>query len=610
MGRRVKGMLGVCALSLLGGMVGTVQASTINTPYIAEQAIGKAPNMEVYMTGSRMGENVEVSGTVDNISFDMDGDIVTFEESGEGISYIILMDNSGSVNKEQFEEAKNQLIQLRESLKKDDEMTLYTVGTDNPEGEKTQVFSRTVKRKDNQDKTSDCEKIRNIEYMSSADSKTVLYRSLNQVLQEQVSPKKRTVVLLITDGEDDSKGKDIDNVSTAETVKDASVPVYGILLNRKPPKSGKTEEPDEKISYTRNQILAEKNGRGYYYDCSVDATKESVVKAFETIRILLQKETYVVNLTAPTNQAIGKSLLKLTVDNSAVDAISVDYSDYEADQEAPNIVGEVEEVSNNSISFSLQDKNGVNLADVNEQSNYMIQSMAENGDGKIWTIESVNTVSKGNEITITLTMSETFYNDTYTLHCSNIRDKSQDENEMDAVTEFSINNGLDARNVAIEETVKSYWWIGLVVLVIIIGTIIIIVIRRKKTEVIGVVPDELEKADSKKIRLTITDRSGAIKDVEWNVEGSLFVGRSNICNIFFDDDRLSKQHFVVEVNKMGCYIVDLESTNGTFVNGVKITNRRMLLDGDVITAGREKIVFHIPKQQLANNLEDSNVRQS
>ena len=54
---------------------------------------------------------------------------------------------------------------------------------------------------------------------------------------------------------------------------------------------------------------------------------------------------------------------------------------------------------------------------------------------------------------------------------------------------------------------------------------------------------------------------------------------------------------MIEVTKMGCYLEDLESTNGTFVNGVKVTGRRMLLDGDIITAGREKIVFHIPKNQ-------------
>lgn len=598
MGRRMMGIAAAFVLALLGGM--PVHAAAVNTPYIAEQAIGKAPNVEVYMTGSRMEKNVDVTGTVGQVSFDLDGDIVTFEESGEGIAYIILMDNSGSVNEAQFEEAKKQLVRLRKSLKEGDEMTLCTVGTDSSEGEKTQVFARTVSGDDKKDKTSDCKKIRNIEYLKGADSKTVLYRSLNQILQEQASPRKRTVVLLITDGEDDSEGKDIDHVSTANTVKEAAVPVYGVVLNRKPSKSGNSEEQDEKISYTRNEILAEKNCRGYYYDCSVDATEESVKKAFETIRNLLQKETYVVHLAAPTNQALGKSQLNLTVDNSAVDAVTFDYSDYEEDGDAPNIVGTVEEVSSNSITFSIQDRNGVNLADINEASNYMVQSAAEKG-GKVWTVESVSAVSKGNEVAVTLTMTEDFFNDSYILQCSNIRDQSQDENEMDASVEFSVENGLDAKNVAVKEALKSYWWIGLIVLVIIIGAALILVIRRKKVEMVGVNPDELEKADSRKIWLTITDRSGAIKDVEWNVEGSLFVGRSNICNIFFDDDRLSKQHFVVEVNKMGCYIEDLESTNGTYVNGVKITNRRMLLDGDVITAGREKLVFHIPKQQLSES---------
>ena len=81
------------------------------------------------------------------------------------------------------------------------------------------------------------------------------------------------------------------------------------------------------------------------------------------------------------------------------------------------------------------------------------------------------------------------------------------------------------------------------------------------------------------------------------------MGRSDICNIVFDDDRLSKQHFVIEVTKMGCYIEDLESTNGTFVNGVKLTNRRMLLDGDEINVGREKIVFHTVIE-VANTSEE------
>ena len=212
-------------------------------------------------------------------------------------------------------------------------------------------------------------------------------------------------------------------------------------------------------------------------------------------------------------------------------------------------------------------------------------------------------MSRVNEITVTLTMTEDFYNGDYILRCSNIRDQSQDVNEMNAVAEFTIERGMDAGTAEMKETVQSYWWIGLVLSIILIGIILMLAVRKRKVEVIQIDPGELKKADSKKIRLTITDRAGIIKDVEWNVEGSLFVGRSDICNIYFDDDRLSKQHFVIEVNKMGCYMEDLESTNGTFVNGVKITSRRMLLDGDVITAGREKIVFHIPDQ---NQTEQGN----
>lgn len=603
MGRRIRKTAAAFIWMLLVWSCWPIYAAGVNAPYLAEQAIGKAPNADVYMTGSKMGKSSQINGAIDEINFNLNGEITTFEESGRGISYIILMDNSASVNEAQFEESKKQLKKLRRSLKEGDGMTLYTVGTGDAGGEKTLVFTRSVSGSDKKERKSDCRQITNIEYLSGAESKTVLYRSLNQILREQTSPRIRTVVLLITDGEDDSRGKDMDNVSTVKTVQEASIPVYGILVNRKPSKVLTKEEQEEKISYTRNEILAEKNCRGYYCDCSVDATEESVKQAFADLQRIWQQETYVARLTAPTNQTAGKGLLKLTADNSAVEPIPVDYSDYEKDTDAPNIAGMVEEAGSNSITFSIQDKNRINLSDVNELSNYMIQGVAEKEDGKTWTVESASVSSKGNEVTVTLTVTEDFYNGDYTLHCSNIRDNSQDQNKMESTVEFTVENGLDARNAAIKNALQAYWWIGLILLVILIGVILILAVRKRKVEVVSVDPDELKKAVSRKIRLTITDRAGVIKDVEWDVEGSLFVGRSDICNIYFDDDRLSKQHFVVEVNKMGCYIEDLESTNGTFVNGVKISSRRMLLDGDVITAGREKIMFHIPKQQPENTEE-------
>lgn len=591
MGKRIILIVTMCALLFSEGNIDTVKAANIKSPYIAEQAIGKAPNVKAYITGSKIQDASEVSGTIGETPLTQKEDIIPFKDSGEGISYIILLDNSGSVNRKQFDEAKSQLIKMRKSLKNNDEMTLYTVGTNSAAGEKKNVLGRTANASEEDKKSADCKKIQKIKYMASADSKTVLYRSLNEVLASQTSPKMRTVVLLVTDGEDDSKGKDIDKVSTEEEVKDASIPVYGVLLERN---SG---GEDKKIKYTRNKILAEKNCRGYYHDCSVDSSAEIVKKAFKTINQILQKETYVVNLSAQTNRTAGKEKLKLTVDNSAVDTVSIDYSDYEKDESAPVIVGDVKKINGNSITVTLQDTNGINLVDANEKSHYTIQTKTEEKNGKIWAIESVKAASEGNETIVTLSTTEDFYKDDYILKCSNIRDDSQDENIMDDTVEFTIEEGVNAKAAAVKNIIKTYWWIGLIILVLIIGIIAIRIIRKKAVKIVEVNPDDLVKADRKLIRLTITDRSGAIKDVEWDVEGSLFVGRSNICNIYFDDDRLSKQHFVVEVNKMGCYIEDLESTNGTFVNGVKITSRRMLLDGDVITVGREKLVFHMPKNQ-------------
>lgn len=107
MGRRVIVAVMMCVLLFSEG--GTVKAANIKSPYITEQAIGKAPEVKAYITGSMIQEQSQVSGSVGKIPLVQKGENVTFENSGEGISYIILLDNSGSVNREQFDEAKKQL---------------------------------------------------------------------------------------------------------------------------------------------------------------------------------------------------------------------------------------------------------------------------------------------------------------------------------------------------------------------------------------------------------------------------------------------------------------------------------------------------------------------
>lgn len=53
---------------------------------------------------------------------------------------------------------------------------------------------------------------------------------------------------------------------------------------------------------------------------------------------------------------------------------------------------------------------------------------------------------------------------------------------------------------------------------------------------------------------------------------------------------MSRQHFAIEYDGESFYIQDLDTTNGTMLNGVKMTHKRRLEKNDRITAGSLDIV--------------------
>ncbi len=598
MAGRIRNVIAGFVLVLIVALAATVtksEAKYFKTPYLLEMSISNAaPYAVSYITGGKVSKNMKFSGTVgDAITLTQTSEPVRFSDSGEGIHYIILVDNSGSVHEGQFREAKKQIASLRKSMRQQDKLTLYTVGTLSASGHKSNVLrsgSGAASGNKKSEIASDVKKIGKIKYHKNAKSRTVLYRSLNEVLAAYTGTQAsmRTVILLVTDGEDDSQGKDNSKESTLKNVKDAMVPVYGILLKNK------SKKPNKSKMNSTNRILEEKNSRGYNYDKSHwSSSKAKVREGFRTIRDILQKQTYVVGFQAPNNKKLdGISEITLSEQAGGGSASGkIDYSRSVEDGEAP-VISNIKKSKSNAITFSLTDNSGTVIG-ADQIANYVVKSKADGDDGRVWAISNVNYNNVDN--TVVLTFKDDLYTGDYILTCTNIHDDTQEANAINQNYDFHF-EGLDEKSEQMKQFIRSYWWIALIVLVLIIGLIVIIVIKKKPGKIVEINPDDLLKADSKLIRLTITDRAGTIKDVEWNIEGSLFVGRSDICNIFFDDDRLSKQHFVIEVTKMACYIEDLESTNGTFVNGVKMTNRRMLLDGDVITAGREKFVFHTMKK--------------
>ena len=74
---------------------------------------------------------------------------------------------------------------------------------------------------------------------------------------------------------------------------------------------------------------------------------------------------------------------------------------------------------------------------------------------------------------------------------------------------------------------------------------------------------------------------------------SLSVGSSDWAQLACTyDERMSRVHFKVKTDEVGCYLVDHASRNGTFVNGMRITDC-MLRSGDKINAGVSDFIVEI-----------------
>ncbi len=70
------------------------------------------------------------------------------------------------------------------------------------------------------------------------------------------------------------------------------------------------------------------------------------------------------------------------------------------------------------------------------------------------------------------------------------------------------------------------------------------------------------------------------------------IGRAEENDIHIPDAAVSRKHAEIVWKKMGFMIRDLGSTNGTFVNSIRITEKS-LSDGDKIRAGNSNLLFRI-----------------
>lgn len=91
------------------------------------------------------------------------------------------------------------------------------------------------------------------------------------------------------------------------------------------------------------------------------------------------------------------------------------------------------------------------------------------------------------------------------------------------------------------------------------------------------------------------------KKVQKNVvTDCVIVGRSKQCDVSVDDDKLSRNHFMLVRTDGKFEIKDLNSANGLIVNGKKV-KKAVLTGNDKIVAGTSSFHFILTREDLKNN---------
>ena len=88
----------------------------------------------------------------------------------------------------------------------------------------------------------------------------------------------------------------------------------------------------------------------------------------------------------------------------------------------------------------------------------------------------------------------------------------------------------------------------------------------------------------------------------WEIKGNpVSFGRGDEADVQIKDERMSRQHFVVEPREEKFFARDLNSTNGTFINNNRITEVE-LQPNDRIRGGQTVLVFEMEKPKPVANV--------
>ncbi|HWT73102.1 MAG TPA: FHA domain-containing protein [Mobilitalea sp.] len=152
----------------------------------------------------------------------------------------------------------------------------------------------------------------------------------------------------------------------------------------------------------------------------------------------------------------------------------------------------------------------------------------------------------------------------------------------------AVDNGkaLDHKNIFTVKWlgVPAWLWIVSAVLIIILVIILVLLLKKRNKPSASTGTGIFMKAE-------ILSNNCSLKNNEFYLSDELIIGREKDCDIILKNKDVSKRNSRIYVRDNVIYMEDLNSTNGTAINNMKIFAPNKLRSGDVISIGSVRFLL-------------------
>lgn len=489
-----------------------------------------------------------------------------YAQAGEGTDYYMLIDISASVGKEYFACIKEGVLDFFHGMGERDRLTLISFG------DKTRVVFQDAGSEDDIEET--------VRAMENTDQTTCLFDAVQKTaeLADQMQTADiRKIALVWTDGEDFSE-----NTSTKEealfTLTEKGIPLYAMAARE-------TARGDENAYLEgMGEFVRETGGRMEIFDTGDAAEK---IKGLRE----MFGEAYVIRAKAENNLVdYEEKLLAVTFSDGKTQTAEYRATYYQKDETPPS--AEAEKISAKEIKVTFSEP----VSGAGETSAYDISLEGDTFAG----VYAAHYQEDGGKAFANLSFQEELLNGTYEITFHGITDVSMEKNSLESSCGVTVTDGktFGIRDYLMQYQAAIAGGSVLIVLLAVFFAVFRILGKRKGVvtiegkAVLGANVEKKHHVAIKKTKLSgrqiILSLEGTMlgrQEIPVMVAGSIIVGRSKICDVSIEDEQMSRQHFAISDKDGAFYIEDLHTTNGTVLNGKRISRDELLSSGDRIQVG-------------------------